>query len=125
VVIGQRMIQGSPDIFLGWGPNRPDDDQSSFYVRQLADMKGGMRFTEGDHGTLDSLDSYSALCGWALALAHAKSGDPAMIAGYCGNSDALPDAITDFALAYLDQTMRDYDALTQAIRTGRVPAVVS
>jgi uncharacterized protein (DUF2252 family) len=123
VVVGQRMIQGSPDIFLGWGPNHAGDDQSSFYVRQLADMKGGMRFTEGDHATLDNLDSYCALCGWALALAHAKSGDPAMIAGYCGSSDALPDAISDFALAYLEQTLRDHDALTRAIRIGRLAAV--
>jgi uncharacterized protein (DUF2252 family) len=124
VVIGQRMIQGSPDIFLGWGPNHAGNEQSSFYVRQLADMKGGMRFAEGDRATLDSLDSYCALCGWALALAHAKSGDPAMIAGYCGNSDALPDAISDFALAYLDQTLRDHATLMQAIRTGRLPALV-
>lgn len=81
VVVGQRIIQGSPDIFLGWGPIESTAADGHFYVRQLADMKGGVRFTEGDRKELGSLMAYCGLCGWALALAHAKSGDPAMIAG--------------------------------------------
>jgi hypothetical protein len=120
VVVGQRMIQGSPDIFLGWGPDSPSSGLCDFYVRQLADMKGGFALEEGDKDALDNLDSYCGLCGWALALAHAKSGDPGEIAGYCGRSDALADAISRFALAYLDQTDRDHDALTAAVRAGKI-----
>ena len=120
VVIGQRMIQGSPDIFLGWGPFKPASSDWHYYVRQLADMKGGARFAEGDREARDKLTGYCNLCGWALALAHAKSGDPAMIAGYCGTSDALVDAIARFALAYLDQTERDHDTLAAAARKGRI-----
>ena len=83
VVIGQRMIQGSPDIFLGWGPVNGVNGNGSgqhYYVRQLADMKGGLNLNEGDREALDGLSKYCGLCGWALALAHAKSGDAAMIA---------------------------------------------
>jgi hypothetical protein len=69
-----------PDIFLGWG----EVEGVQFYIRQLADMKGGATI---EHAEL--LPEYCRLCGWALALAHAKSGDAAMIAGYCGKSDAL------------------------------------
>lgn len=120
VVIGQRMIQGSPDIFLGWGPSDAAEGKGQYYVRQLADMKGGTRFTEGDRKSLDGLDAYCRLCGWALALAHAKSGDPAMIAGYCGTGDSFPDAIARFSLAYLEQTERDHDTLAAAVRSGRI-----
>jgi uncharacterized protein (DUF2252 family) len=116
VVVGQRMTQGSPDIFLGWG----EGSGKHFYVRQLADMKGGAKFVEGDKETLEGFSEYCGLCGWALALAHAKSGDPAMIAGYCGNSDALDAAIGTFALAYAKQTDRDHDALAKAKRSGRI-----
>jgi len=116
VVSGQRLTQGSPDIFLGWG----GDAGRHFYVRQLSDMKGGTRFAEGDKESLNGFSEYCALCGWALALAHAKSGDAAMIAGYCGKSDALDGAITRFALAYLKQNDADHDALADAARAGRV-----
>lgn len=116
VVFGQRLTQGSPDIFLGWG----DIDGRQFYVRQLADMKGSVKF--GEHGTsgLDGFIDYCNLCGWALAMAHAKSGDPAMIAGYCGTSAALDEAIGKFALAYAKQTEKDHEALDKARRTGRI-----
>ena len=116
VVVGQRMIQGSPDIFLGWG----EVDGSHFYVRQLADMKGSIEFAEGDRKGIAGFQEYCGLCGWALALAHAKSGDAAMIAGYCGNSAALDDAMAKFALAYAKQTDRDHEALDKARRTGRI-----
>ncbi len=116
VVVGQRLAQGSPDIFLGWG----DGDGKDFYVRQLADMKGSVKFNESDNSNIDGFVEYCTLCGWALALAHAKSGDPAMIAGYCGNSDALDDSIGKFALAYAKQTDEDYDTLDKARRTGRI-----
>ena len=116
VVVGQRMIQGSPDIFLGWG----EVDGSHFYVRQLADMKGSMEFAAGDRKGIGGFHEYCGLCGWALALAHAKSGDAAMIAGYCGNSAALDEAMAKFALAYAKQTDRDHEALDKARRTGRI-----
>jgi hypothetical protein len=118
VVIGQRATQGSPDIFLGWG----EAEGKHFYVRQLADMKGSATFVEGDDEGIGHFIEYFGLCGWALALAHAKSGDPAMIAGYCGNSAALEDAITKFALAYAKQTEQDHAALDKARRAGRITA---
>jgi hypothetical protein len=116
VVAGQRLTQGSPDIFLGWG----EVDGRHFYVRQLADMKGSVKF--GEHGTagLGGFVEYCGLCGWALALAHAKSGDAAMIAGYCGMSAALDEAIGRFATAYSKQTEQDHAALDKARRTGRI-----
>ena len=124
VVVGQRMIQGSPDIFLGWGPVNAVNAVNGgrhYYVRQLADMKGGLNLRQDDHEALDGLSRYCGLCGWALALAHAKSGDAAMISGYCGSGDALPDAIGQFSLSYLEQTERDHGALEAAARRGRIP----
>lgn len=116
VVVGQRIIQGSPDIFLGWG----NADDKHFYVRQLADMKGSAKFIEGNTEGVEDFDEYCALCGWALALAHAKSGDPAMIAGYCGTSEAFDEAVGAFAMAYARQTDRDHEALDKARRSGRI-----
>ena len=116
VVVGQRLIQGSPDIFLGWG----ELNGKHFYVRQLADMKGSVGFGDDAATTIDGFTEYCGLCGWALALAHAKSGDPARIAGYCGNSDELDDAIAKFSLAYSKQTDRDHETLDKARRTGRI-----
>jgi uncharacterized protein (DUF2252 family) len=116
VVVGQRMIQGSPDIFLGWG----EVDGKHIYVRQLADMKGGMDFEEGNRDQLGAFAEYCGLCGWALALAHAKSGSAAMIAGYCGNSGELDESLAKFALAYARQTDKDYGALEKAQRSGKI-----
>jgi uncharacterized protein (DUF2252 family) len=116
VVAGQRLTQGSPDIFLGWG----EIEGRHFYVRQLADMKGSVKFGEHDSPDLAGFVKYCGLCGWALALAHAKSGDAAMIAGYCGTSAALDEAIGTFALAYSKQTEEDHAALEKARLTGRI-----
>ena len=121
VVVGQRIAQGSPDIFLGWG----DVEGRQFYIRQLADMKGSVKFGEHDDAGLEGFSEYCGLCGWALALAHAKSGDPAMIAGYCGNSAALDEAIGRFALAYANQTERDHATLDKARRGGRIKVATS
>jgi uncharacterized protein (DUF2252 family) len=121
VVVGQRMIQGSPDIFLGWGEVNGRD----FYVRQLADMKGSNEFKAGDRKGIPGFVEYCGLCGWALALAHAKSGDAAMIAGYCGKSGALDEAMAEFALAYAKQTDRDHEALDKARRSGRIRVATS
>jgi uncharacterized protein (DUF2252 family) len=113
VVFGQRLTQGSPDIFLGWGRV----DGREFYIRQLAELKGDAAFE-----SVETFHDYCSLCGWALALAHAKSGDPAVIAGYCGKSDALDEAIGKFAMSYAKQTVQDYEALAKAKRTGRIKA---
>lgn len=116
VVIGQRLIQGAPDIFLGWGTLQG----VQYYVRQLRDMKSSVKLEPGKFN-VSALDNYGVLCGWALALAHAKSGDAAMLAGYVGRSGALDDALVKFAFAYADQTEQDYDQLVAAARQGRIP----
>ncbi|MDM0104646.1 DUF2252 domain-containing protein [Variovorax sp. J22R24] len=115
VVVGQRLIQGSPDIFLGWGQL----DGTDFYVRQLRDMKGGVELKMGET-TPAAFAEYCGLCGWALALAHAKSGDAAMIAGYLGKSEAFDDALVRFAAGYAEQTRRDHEAFAAAARRGEV-----
>jgi len=114
VVTGQRLIQGAPDIFLGWG----EQGGMQYYVRQLRDMKGGVEFNEKTK--IENLPQYAALCAWAMALAHAKSGDPALIAGYVGKNDDLDEAMVKFAFAYADQTEKDYKALEAAAKSGRI-----
>ncbi|MBW4483496.1 MAG: DUF2252 domain-containing protein [Tildeniella torsiva UHER 1998/13D] len=116
VVIGQKLIQGSPDIFLGWGSL----NDTHYYIRQLRDMKGGFKL-EPDKFPVSRLPDYCTLCGWALALAHAKSGDAAMLTGYIGKADALADALVSFAETYADQTERDYDRLVVAAKQGQIP----
>jgi uncharacterized protein (DUF2252 family) len=115
VVAGQRLIQGSPDILLGWGFL----NKTHFYVRQLRDMKGSYEFAP-DVVTRKGMEIYCGLCGWALALAHAKSGDAAMIAGYLGKTDEIDEALTKFAFAYGEQNERDYAELQKAARTHRI-----
>jgi len=115
VVAGQRLIQGAPDIFLGWG----EQGGMQYYVRQLRDMKGGVEF-DPEKTKIENLPQYAALCAWAMALAHAKSGDPAQIAGYVGKNDDLDEAMVKFAFAYADQTEKDYKALQDAAKSGRV-----
>lgn len=115
VVAGQRIIQAAPDIFIGWG----ESDGIHFYIRQLRDMKGGVEF-DPKKVKIKNLPQYTALCGWALALAHAKSGDAAMIAGYTGKSSELDKALARFAFSYADQTEYDYNALADAAKSGRI-----
>ena len=115
VVSGQRLIQGAPDIFLGWG----EQDGIDFYVRQLRDMKGGVEF-DPEKVKVENPSQYASLCAWALALAHAKSGDAAMIAGYAGNSTELDEAMVRFGFAYADQTEEDYKSLVAAAESGRI-----
>jgi uncharacterized protein (DUF2252 family) len=115
VVSGQHLIQGTPDILLGWGLQ----GKTNFYVRQLRDMKGSFEFDP--HTTNHKgMEAYCGLCGWALAIAHAKSGDAAMIAGYLGNTDEIDEALTKFAFAYGEQNERDFAELKKAARTKRV-----
>ncbi len=116
VVIGQRLIQGAPDLFLGFGKSREID----FYMRQLRDMKGGVSFGEGGIEPNEFAD-YAKLCGWALANAHARSGDPAELAGYCGKGEQLDDALVAFAKNYSRQNLADYDTFLKAIKSGQLP----
>jgi uncharacterized protein (DUF2252 family) len=115
VVVGQRLIQGAPDIFLGWGKQ----DGIHFYVRQLRDMKSSVDLEPGKSDIGNFIEG-CGLCGWALALAHAKSGDPAMIAGYAGKSEALDEAMAKFAFAYAEQTESDYEGLAKAARQHKI-----
>jgi uncharacterized protein (DUF2252 family) len=117
VVAGQRAMQSTPDIFLGWTRGALGRD---FYVRQLWDMKGSV-----DTTALQpiGLGFYGALCGWSLARAHARTGDAVAIASYLGSSDTFDSAIADFAEAYADQNERDHRAYKAAIADGRLSAV--
>lgn len=117
VVVGQRLMQSSSDIFLGWLRGKHQHD---FYVRQLRDMK--YAFPVENFTTLQ-LKRYAALCGWSLARAHAKSGDAATISGYLGKSDKIDLALGEFALAYANQVKSDHAALVAAIHTGRIKAL--
>ena len=115
VVAGQRLIQAAPDIFLGWG----EIEGMHFYVRQLRDMKGGVEFDPAKT-KVAFIPQYAALCGWALAQAHAKSCDPAILAGYVGGSDVLDEALATFAFAYNNQTEKDYKALQAAAKSKKI-----
>jgi uncharacterized protein (DUF2252 family) len=118
VVMGQRLIQCSSDIFLGWTRGRAG---FHFFGRQLRDMKFSLPV---DGAVPKLLKRYAELCGWTLARAHAKSGDAATISGYLGKTDAFDQAIGKFAVAYADQNEKDHAALVAAVRTGRLKALV-
>ena len=109
VVEGQRLMQASSDIFLGWSRGPAGTD---FYWRQLQDWKGSV---DVDNAPPSMLAGYAAVCGWTLAWAHARSGDPVAIGGYLGTSPAFDDAVTAFALAYAEQNQRDYESYRDAI----------
>lgn len=81
-------------------------------------MKGGFGFEPGEPQGLDRLEAYCRLCGWALALAHAKAGDAAIISGYCGSGQALRDAIGRFSVAYMDQNEADFEQMSAAAGRG-------
>src|ERR1700690_3528712 len=109
VVEGQLMMQAASDVFLG--ATQDETSGRQFYVRTLKNRRlgGGSEISEGE-----SLSDYAELCGRTLARAHARSGEPAAIAGYMGKSEALDDAIASFGMAYADQTNIDYAALGKA-----------
>jgi uncharacterized protein (DUF2252 family) len=120
VVAGQRLMQAASDIFLGWQRATGVDGQlRDFYVRQLRDWKGS-----ADVDTMESsgMALYARMCGATLARAHARSGDRIAIASYLGTGDIFDRAIADFSVSYADQNERDYQALVDAVGSGRLVA---
>jgi uncharacterized protein (DUF2252 family) len=117
VVQGQRMMQAASDIFLGWTIGR--DVERNFYWRQLRDMKGS---AEVESMTPFGLTFYAGICGWTLARAHARSGDPIAVSEYLGDSDAFDRSITDFSERYADQNEQDFQEFVTAVRSGRLQA---
>jgi len=118
IVHGCRMMQSASDMFLGWTEG---DLGRQFYVRQLKDMKIKPLV---EVFTPSAMLQYAGLCGWTLARAHARSGEPAKISGYLGKSDAFDEAIADFAVAYADQSERDHEILMKAVRAGRLEVFI-
>ena len=118
VIVGQRLMQSASDVFLGWtrGVNGRE-----FYLRQLRDMKLSAVIEDWDTGLLRQ---YARMCAHALARAHARSGDAAMIAGYMGSGQTFDDAVGEFATEYASQNRSDYRAFLSAIREGRIQVMV-
>src|SRR6516162_5351130 len=116
VVVGQRMMQATPDVFLGWTKNRVDGRY--FYVRRLKDSR------LADLGEIleEALPYYAKLCGHTLARAHARSGDAVALSAYMGDDGEFDKAVAEFAMAYAGQTERDWRALLDAIEAGRIEA---
>ena len=121
VVTGQRLMQATSDIFLGWLHVEAGLDGKSrdFYVRQLKDWKGSALI---EQMSPKAMAIYGKLCGWTLARAHARSGDRIAIAAYLGSSDAFDRALLEFSKAYADQNERDYAELVDASKSGRITA---
>jgi uncharacterized protein (DUF2252 family) len=121
VVRGQRLMQATSDILLGWvRAEGVDGEWRDFYVRQLWDQKGSARI---ERMAPVALTAYAELCGMALAHAHARSGDRVAIAAYLGKGEAFDRAMASFAESYADQSERDYSALRAAVAEGRVEAM--
>jgi len=118
VVQGQRMMQASSDIYLGW--TKGVQENRHLYWRQLRDMKGSAVV---ESMKPFSLGFYARECGWTLARAHARSGDPIATAAYLGKKDDFDRSITDFSERYADQNEKDYQAFAEAISTGRLEAI--
>ena len=121
VVVGQRLMQATSDIFLGWlhVDSGLDGKPRDFYARQLKDWKGS---AEIEQMVPKAMAAYGTLCGWTLARAHARSGDRIAIAAYLGNSDSFDRAIVEFSKAYAEQNERDYQALSAAVNSGKITA---
>ena len=122
VVVGQRLMQATSDIFLGWlhVDVGLDGKPRDFYARQLKDWKGSAEIEQMDP---EAMATYGKLCGWTLARAHARSGDRIAIAAYLGNGDSFDRAILEFSKAYADQNERDYQELAAAVKSGRITAL--
>jgi uncharacterized protein (DUF2252 family) len=121
VVTGQRLMQATSDIFLGWlhVESGLDGQERDFYGRQLKDWKGS---AETEQMVPQGMAVYGKLCGWTLARAHARSGDRIAIASYLGNNDSFDRAILQFSEAYAEQNERDYKRLSKAVKSGKITA---
>jgi sugar/nucleoside kinase (ribokinase family) len=120
VVVGQRLMQASSDVFLGWlRVDAGTDKQRDYYGRQLKDWKGSAEIEQLDP---ESLAVYGQMCGWTLARAHARTGDRVAIASYLGSRDSFDQAVLAFSRAYAEQNERDYQALGEAAKSGRILA---
>ena len=117
VVAGQRLMQSAGDLFLGWTRGKNGRD---YYLRQLRDVKISAIIEDWD---ITTLRAYGRVCAWALARAHARSGDAARIAGYLGSNSTFDDAVCEFAVEYADQNQRDYRAFIKAVREGRIKVI--
>jgi uncharacterized protein (DUF2252 family) len=115
VVLGQRLMQAASDIFLGWN----EMSGNEFYWRQLKDQKGSFDVQKLDKR---GMASYLGVCGVCLARAHARTGDAAAMRGYMGSGTMFDEAISQFAVAYADQTKRDYQMLVDAVNSGQIEA---
>ena len=118
VVMGQKLMQAASDMFLGWYTGAGDNTRQ-FYVRQLSDVKVKPVV---EIMKPENLKAYAGLCGRALARAHARSGDAVVMTGYMGQSSAFEEALANFSEAYAKQNERDYAALVEAVREGRIEA---
>lgn len=114
VVNGLRLSQSASDLFLGWTEARQG---RHFYIRQLHDMKIKVLV---ELFTVNVMGQHAEFCAWALARAHARAGQPALIAGYLGKGDQFDEAVADFAAAYAEQNKRDYQTMLRAVRQGRI-----
>jgi uncharacterized protein (DUF2252 family) len=118
VVHGCRMMQSASDLFLGWTEGAAG---RQFYIRQLKDMKIKPLIEDF---TPDFTLQYAAMCGRALANAHARSGSPVEIAGYLGKNDRFDEAIANFSVAYADQSEQDHAVLMEAVRAGKLEVFI-
>ena len=118
IVHGCRMMQSASDIFLGWTEGQLG---RQFYIRQLKDMKIKPIV---DVFSKSVMIQYAEICGWTLAHAHARSGEPKKISGYLGKSDRFDEAIADFSIAYADQNERDHEVLMKAVRAGKLEVFI-
>jgi uncharacterized protein (DUF2252 family) len=121
VVVGQRLMQATSDIFLGWlhVDAGSDGQASDYYARQLKDWKGSAEIEQMNR---KAMATYGTLCGWTLARAHARSGDRIAIAAYLGKGDRFDRALVEFSKAYAEQNERDYQSLNAAVKSGRIDA---
>ena len=118
IVNGCRLMQSASDLFIGWTAH---ESGRHFHVRQLKDMKIKPILEVFSQSLMIQ---YAQVCGWALARAHARAGEPAKVAGYLGKSDAFDEALADFSIAYADQTERDHAVFSKAVREGRLDVVI-
>jgi uncharacterized protein (DUF2252 family) len=118
VVIGQRIMQAASDMFLGWTTST-GEGKRQYFIRQLSDAKIKPVIEVMKEA---NLKRYAQLCGRALARAHARSADAAVLTGYMGKSTAFEDALADFSVRYADQNEQDHAALVEAVRSGRIEA---